>query len=149
MQPPLAVITSEPNNKIFYLCLPGRELQVRFANLAGNVTGDLKIDGLEYDIGQPECVRGRAPEILYCLPPGNDRRIGWQKLGTIGIERSHTGIVLAFGGCTELAISLIDNLPDGISVHGGPLDPDAMICVGNNTMSITYRKARMADDKQT
>jgi hypothetical protein len=49
MQPPLAVATPEPYNKVFYPCLARAELQVRFANLAGHVTGDLEIDGLEHE----------------------------------------------------------------------------------------------------
>jgi chaperonin GroEL len=50
----------------------------------------------------------------------NNRRIGWQDLGIFGIERSHTGIVLAGGGCTKPAICLIDKLSDLIRVHDDP-----------------------------
>ncbi|OKO66912.1 hypothetical protein AC630_41085 [Bradyrhizobium sp. AS23.2] len=85
MRVPLAIPTSEPNEKILYLRLPGAEFQVGLANLVGGVAGDLEVDRLESGVYQPECVRVRAPKFLYRLPPRNNRRIGRQNLGIFGI----------------------------------------------------------------
>src|ERR1700760_1400764 len=105
MQAPLAISTA-PNNKVLCLCLPGTEFQVGLANLVGSVTSNFKIDRLEFDTDQPECVRCVAPKFLDGLSPRDNRRIGRQKLGILGIESSHTGIVLARGSCTKPAIFL-------------------------------------------
>src|SRR5947209_7330160 len=133
MQPPLAVATSEPDNKIFYLCLPGAEFQVGLPNLVGSVATDLKIDGFERDIGQPKCVRGRTPKFLYRFPPGNDRRIGWQNIGIVGVEPRHAGIVLAGRSRAKFAISLIDGVAHRSGVHGSPPGPAMFSCTRSRT----------------
>ena len=77
MQTPPAIRASEPDNKVFCLCLPG----VGFANLVGSVAGDLELSGLECEVAPLEC---RAPKFLYRLPSRNDRRTRRQNLGIFG-----------------------------------------------------------------
>src|SRR5207302_7419014 len=62
VQAPLTIATFEPDNDVFYLCLPGAELQVGLANLIGSVAGYLEIQGFERDAREAECRRGCAPK---------------------------------------------------------------------------------------
>ena len=94
MQTPPAIRASEPDNKVFCLCLPG----VGFANLVGSVAGDLELSGLESRSLRSSAARQNTS--IAFLP--NDRRTRRQNLGIFGKEASHTQIIITGGGGSKV-----------------------------------------------
>src|SRR5262245_14269332 len=113
MQTPPAIRASEPDNKVFCLCLPG----VGFANLVGSVAGDLELSGVECEVAPLKC---RAPKFLYRLPSRNDRCTRRQNLGLFGKKASHTQIILAGGGGSKVANFQFNCLSTLVRVHNDP-----------------------------